>query len=232
MRAYFRDTQGRGRNCHVDHHLRDGRLHYFFAYPQDYTDTFVGYAEDGGFERRAQRPAFEIVFVYDPVEGCLDVYAQGGHDVQDDLMQLFCRTILGEELPGEDGTAAPYELNGLKRRSVGFPTDPADRIREVRVRELRLAPMRSKQRITLSASPDGPGDEIHDLIDQVTDERRLPAANLNVSSAVVQVKFDGGAGRGKTVSFRVSYPDTCNLKDAPEHRAIRKYLTRWGLERA
>ena len=65
-------------------------------------------------------------------------------------------------------------------------------------------------------------------------EQRLPLSMVNVTSAVIQMRFANGNGRdrsGKTLSFRISFPDSCNLKDKPEHLVAKKYLKLWGLER-
>lgn len=233
--AYYRENQGRGRHCHVDAYLRNGRYHYFFAYPQDYTDTFVGYTEAGEFDRRPQSPAFEVIFVYDPTDGALDLFAQGGKEIVRDLQQLFGRTILHEELGEEDTHTTPYELNGLKNADVAFPTDPTDRITEVRVRGIRFSVVGSpRRRITFEVDPKGSKDELYQLIDKALHKRELPLAMVNVSSATIQVRFDNTSGRGrstKTVSFTISYPNSCSLRDKPEHMTIKAYLKRWKIER-
>lgn len=40
---YFRSEQGRGQRVTVEHYLRAGADHYFFCYPDDYTQTHVGH---------------------------------------------------------------------------------------------------------------------------------------------------------------------------------------------
>jgi len=234
--AYYRERQGRGKWCRVEHYVRGDRYHYFFAYPKDYTDTFIGYDDHGRFERRRQNPAFEVVFVYDPIDGTLDLYAQGDRYLKQDLQKLFGRAILHEEIGEESKELVVYELNGLKNRNFAFPTEPADRIIEVRVRGLRLSIVgNERRRITFEVPPKGTVTDIHDLMQQALHEQRLPMSMVNVTSAVIQIRFDN-TGRGrrpiKTLSFRISYPDSCNLKDKPEHLVARKYLKRWGLERA
>jgi len=233
--AYYRERQGRGRRCHVDKYLRGDRYHYFFAYPQDYTDTFVGYDNEGNFERKRQNPAFEVIYIYDPVDGTLDLYAQGGKEIKKDLQELFGRTILHEDLGEEDDDSRPYELNGLKNRDFAFPTDPADRITEVRVKELRLSVIgNARNRVTFDVTPNGATGEVYDFMARSLHEQRLPMAMVNVSSAVFQVRFDNTDGNGrstKTVTFRISHPDSCNLKDKPEHFVVKQYLKRWGIER-
>ncbi|MCD6416388.1 MAG: hypothetical protein J7M08_06800 [Planctomycetes bacterium] len=232
--AYYRENQGRGKWCNVEHYIRADRYHYFFAYPKDYTDTFIGYDEQGRFERRRQNPAFEVVFVYDPVDGTLDLYAKGDKNLKLDLQKLFARTILHEEIGEENRNSQPYELNRLKDRAFAFPTDPADRITGVRVRQLRLSIVgNERKRITFEVPPKGSPADIHDLISEALHEQRLPLSMVNVTSAVIQMRFSNGSGRRreKTVSFRISMPDSCNLKDKPEHLVAKKYLKRWGLER-
>jgi hypothetical protein len=72
-------------------------------------------------------------------------------------------------------------------------------------------------------------------MDQALNKEQLPLSMVNVTSAVIQMRFDKSSdakGRNtKTISFRISYPDSCNLKDKPEHFVAKKYLKRWGLER-
>lgn len=236
IKNYFVTTQGRGEHCQVDTYFRGRRLNYFFAYPQDYVDTFVGYDGDGTLKRRPHNPAFEIVFVFDEGEGALDLFVQGDKQVRQDLQKLFSRIILGEELGEENAASAPYHLNGLKQRGFAFPTDPADGITEVRIKEMSLSMIdRARRRIILDVGPKGSRDDIHDLIETALHEQRLPLSAVNVSSVVLQLQFANTTGRGrrhKTVTVRISYPDSCSLKDKPEHITARKCLRQWEIERA
>jgi hypothetical protein len=160
LSTYFREHQGRGRNCTVESYVRAGRSYYFFAYPDDYTDTYVGHDHDTGrLIRRPQRPTFEVIFVFDPPEGCLSLYARGNKFLKADLQMTFCREILGQELPPEP-SRSPYELNGLLRHDFAFATDPEDGISEVRVCRLRLSlRANTRRRFTLEGDPEsGPAD--------------------------------------------------------------------------
>lgn len=231
LSAYYREHQGRGERCKVECYLRAGKHHYFFAYPADYADTFIGYKPDGSFERRPQKPAFEVVFIYNPQDGTLDLYAQGDKDLKRDLQEIFSRIVLKEEIGPEAKNANPYELNGLKKRSFPFPTDSADGITEVRVKSLRLAVLGGRRRITLEGDARKNREDIYDLMDTALNEQRLPLSNVNVSHATIQMIFANNNGRPKTVTFNVSYPDSCNLRDKPEHLKAKEYLKRWGIAR-
>lgn len=234
--AYYRQNQGRGHRCTVDAYLRVNRYHYFFAYPDDYADTYLGHDEEGHFIRRPQKPAFELVFIFDPEDGTLDIFAQGGKEVHEELQTIFCRSLLGQELPPEMPNQHPYELNGLKSRGFSFATDPADGIEQVRVRKLRLSVLGgSKRRVTLEADPDAEPADVYEMMDNYLDRSNLPDTLINITQATLNFKFvDTGNGRQKTLTFDVSFPNSSNLKSKREELRIvaEKYLKEWGIDRA
>ncbi len=106
--AYYWETQGRGSPCRAEAYLRAGRYHYVFVYPKDYSDTFIGYDDNGRFERRPQNPAFEVIYVYDPEDGALELYVRGDKKLVSDLQELFGRAILHEELGEETRDAVAF----------------------------------------------------------------------------------------------------------------------------
>jgi hypothetical protein len=234
--VYFK-RDGRGHNCTVDPYLRVNRYHYFFAYPDGYADTYMGHDERGHFVRRPQQPVFEVIFIFDPVDGTLDLYAKGGSEVEKELQTIFCRTLLGRELPPETLNSHPYELNGLKARDFGFATDPADGIEQVRLRKLRLSILGGgKRRITLEADAESGPEDIYDMLDECLDRDHLPDALINVTQAQFHFRwFHAGEGRQKTLTFDVSFPNRSNLKSVKreELRLVgEKYLKLWGIDRA
>jgi hypothetical protein len=234
--AYYWERQGRGTPCRTETYLRADRYHYFFVYPKDYADTFTGYNDQGQFERRPWNPAFELIYIYDPDDGALDLYVRGDKRIVRDLQELFGRAILHEELGDETRKPAPYDLNGLKRREFSFPTEPADHVKGVRVSELKLSLVGSpKDKITFQATDSkAPRDAVYALIETALHERRLPLSMVNVSSAVIKMVFENTNGHGratKVLTFRVSHPNSCNLKDSPEELVAKKYLKEWKIER-
>jgi hypothetical protein len=185
--------------------------------------------------RRPQTPAFEIVFIFDPQEGALELYAQGGKPVHESLQTIFCRTILGQELSPEAPNGHPYELNGLKSRDFAFPTDPEDGIEEVRVRKLRLSVLgASKRRITLEADPAAHKDDIYSMMSNHLNRQNLPDSVINVTQATLSIRWvNSGQGRQQTLTFDLSFPDSSNLKSKREEQrqVAEKYLKRWGIVR-
>ncbi len=237
--TYLLDTQGRGEKCQVDTYFRGRKKNYFFAYPKDYADTSVEYNADGKLERRPHSPAFEIIFAYDAEEGTLELFAKGDKNLKQALQVLFSKHILHEDLVEAKTVSAPYNLDALKQKGFVFPVDPSDGISDVRIRELCLSVVgRPNHRIIFDVGPVGKKttqDDIYDIMQHALHEAQLPLSQVKVSSVVIQMRFLNTTGSGrphKTLSFRVSYPDSCNLKDKEEHLKAKKYLKAWNLESA
>ena len=60
--TFFQTQEGRGKACEV-HYQRRAPLHWFFAYPEDFSTAPLTWAKSV-LDRQPLRPAFEVVFVY------------------------------------------------------------------------------------------------------------------------------------------------------------------------
>ena len=236
LSAFFQATQARGRHCRVEHYERGNGCDYFFAYLDDYADAYMTLDDDGKFDRRPERRAFEVVLAYDCASGALEMHARGGKKVAIPLQQIFCRVMLGQELRPESSDSHPYELNGLLNRSFRFPTDPRDGVESVRVVKMRVSIKGSpRRRITLEADPERQVDDIHVMLNDFLNRERLPKSVLNVTQVALKFAFDGSNGDlPKSLSFELSYPNSSNLKSKPEkvRLLVEKYLRKWRLDRA
>lgn len=235
LAAFFLATQARGRHCQIEHYVRASGADYFFAYLDDYADTYVTLDDEGDFDRRPERRAFELVLVYDRIHGSLEMFARGGKKVYIPIQEIFCRVILGEDIGPEDRNSHPYELNGLINPDFSFDTDPIDGIESVRVRKLRLSIKgQPRRRITLEADPDAGDRDIYDMLQNYLNQQRLPASILNVTQAGLKFTFDdSNEDLPKSLSFDLTYPNSSNLKSKPEEvrELAEKYIRQWGLDR-
>ncbi len=230
--------QGRGRHCHVDAYLRhDPERYCFFAYPEDIATSDLGYDDDGCFVRRPYRSAFELVFVYRPEGGVVEIHAEGVKKFKEALAEVFCRTVLGLTGLPEEGDRAPFDLSPLKDPKFPFHTDPIDGVLSVELKMLRLdLPLdRAKggfRRIIISAEPlPASPQAVHLLLDEVLDRRNVLDEAL-ISQAKLRFTFRPEDGRRqKTLTFDVTYPDRCALKDDRFDQIAKKYLKRWGIAR-
>jgi hypothetical protein len=225
----FYRKQGRGQHCHVDNYLRqDPERHCYFAYPEDHATTQMGY--DGGkFHHWPVRPAFEVVFVYRPETGFLEISARGKGEEIEKLQEIFGQIILGlDDLP--DKRLKHYDLALLKNRGIRFHTDPVDGVESVCVKMLRFdMPGTSGRRITFEANSSSDDKAIYTLIDRALAKQNLPLDDVVVAKARLRFKFAGRDGkRGKSLTFEISIPDRCTLKDDPLDQIAKKYVQKWG----
>jgi len=231
----FYARQGRGRFCHVDNYLRqDPARHCYFTYPEDHASTDLGFNEAGEWERRHRKSAFEIIFVYRPEDGILEISAKGGKKVVEPLAAIFCKTILGlDDLP-EDDTRPLFDLSVLQDRDFDFERDPEDGIESVCVRELTIEMPGGGNRyvgLDAPASPEAP-HAVYDLISDALDEKKVSMEDVRISLAKLQFTFASRDGKKpKTLTFTI-YPKRVTLKDQPLHQVAKKYLKRWEIARA
>lgn len=231
---YYRETQGRGHHCTVETYLRGGHSYYFFAYPDDYADMYIGHDEQGQLVKRPQKQAFENIFVYDPETGTLELYVKGDRKVKSRLLYIFCSVILKENPPPDLPREHAYELNRLRSREFAFATDPEDGIEGVRILEMRLAVGSVGRRITLEAAPGGTHQDVYDMMDEYFHPELSVRENMNVTKVRFRIQFAVlGGKKPKSLSFSVSFPDSSNYKSLPEDRRllVEKYLKRWGIDR-
>ncbi len=233
LRLIYR-RQGRGKYCHVDYYFRRSPdRHCFFVYPEDHGDTDLAFDEQGRLQQRARRSAFEIIFVYRPYEGVLELHARGKKKEILQLEETFCEIILGLDGLPCDGRV-PYDMEVLKHGTFSFPTEPQDRVAAVEVRQLRFDVVGvSNERITFSVAPRrSEPDALHLLINRAVHRTKLPLDELTVTQARIRFTFEPVNGeRPKSLTFEVTYPDRCSLRDDPHDQVAKKYLRQWGIAR-
>ncbi len=227
----FYKKQGRGQRCHVDNYLRQQpERHCYFVYPEDYATTELGFDDEGKFYHRLRKPAFEVIFVYRPESGVLEVSAKGGKKVVEALQEIFCTTILGlDGLPKLE--KRHFDLSKLNDKTIKFVTEPADGIEKVTLRMIRLdLPGIGNRRITLEASPSNDEQPVYTLIEKALNKSNISLDKALITRAKIQIKFRPRDGKkGKSLTFEIFSPDRCTLKDDPLHQIAKKYIEKWEL---
>lgn len=229
IRDYFHRTEGRGNNCVVET-FRRGELDYFFAYPEDYSQHSTEWV-DGQFGRRPHNPAFEVIYVYSETDGTLDLNFRGSIKAVEPLQAMFATAILGlPELPPDPDDERLYDLNPLRERGFQFVYDPASGIESVAVKKLRLSSRVVKgDRITLEADASARREAIYDLLDQVSERLRLRTWNVTQVELAAKVATKPGE-EAKSVTVRITYPNSCSLKYDDVDLRLREMLVASGIE--
>ena len=243
LSSYYQVKEGRGYGCEVHHFERGDRL-YWFAHVRDY-DRINEEWEGNGVVPHKRTSVFEVIFVHSNADRSLDIYVKGDRDTVAELQTLWARGVLGTEdlgTPPERGVE--YELNILKTKRE-FSFRQADGIKDVRLSRLRLSLIgdKSKRRITLEANTRKNPKMVYTLMDQVfkapgqeggnqgDKDPRLSLDVVNVTQAVINFVFAADTRGGtKTITARVTHPNSCSLKYEPKEEIARKYLREWEID--
>ncbi len=229
LSQYYQQTQGRGEHCKVEHLVRAGHIDFLFAYPADYTDTIICYEDDGHFARKEWKPAFEVVIMFDRNLGAAEFFAEGSKDVRESIAGIFTRSVLGVDEVPKRVPKPPYDLQPLLNPNFGFPTRPEDNILHVRLKSIRLQKWNDDGRILFEIGGRNSRKSAIDLVAEALNEVRLPRDTFRVTQAGFQAVFENETKRGKTVSFTITAPAGCSLRDSDEDMILRRCLRDWGI---
>ena len=226
---YFYRKQGRGRNCKVEVFHRFDKV-YFFAYPEDYSQQSIEWV-DGEFAPRPHNPAFEIIFVYSKKEGSLDLHFRGSYKAIEPLQGMFATAILKlDELPPDPKDARVYDLAPLLQKSFDFVPAVGSGIEKVVVKKLRLSSRVKKgDRITLEADTTANPNAVYALLEQIG--KTLPMNQYNITQVELAATVVENAGKpAKTVTIRITHPNSCSLKYDEMDLKLRDMLVASGIE--
>ena len=226
---FFHDKEGRGKNCKVDCYKR-GKLDYFFAYPEDYPQSRIVWKQRE-LQRQPETPAFEIIFIFDPEQGALEIYLDGARKIVPELQSIFAGAVLEFELTEDEKDNRVYDLNPLKSAdALAFQYEPESGITGVAVKKLRLKLISTNRRITLEADPSQNPLVVYEMLDNL--KKFYPADGMVVTQVGIVVTFAPSASRSKpkTRSFDISWPNSCSLRHDGNDKIIRQMLVASGLE--
>lgn len=235
VRAFYWNKELRGEVCRVHHYSRMGGSEFFFAYLPDWPDKQLIFDADHNLTPREESYAFSNVFVYDPAEGAGELIARGGKKVHLPLRKAFCHAVLGIDVDDDEPIRATYQLDHLLDPAFGFPVEPADRIASVRIRRIRLVPKifvpaieYLEPKLTETASR----VEVLMAIDRLIGAFHLHRSQVSVTQVSLQLQFlSDGQRKGKSLTFHVSCPNTCDLKAKPDDVRVvgERCLKRWEI---
>ena len=227
---FFFAKEGRGRPCDFERLLRQGRLHYVFLYPADHAHRVQVY-EGGKLDTKDQRPAFDVVFTFDTLDGILSVWTTGNKDTKLALKRMFCEAVFGRDIDAIDPIATGYRLEKFLVGTDRLVIDESDGVEKVTVRKLTLAPQGRLERIAFEMAP----RERHGFLDRIVGSHlRNPVTEYSVVEATVQFSLAarGSSRKPRSFTFDLHASGFSNLQNKPdEYRAIgEKYLRLWEID--
>lgn len=227
--AYYWKNEGRGKRCHMDVYLRGGHVHYFFVHPEDYAGTFMGFTGKGEFSRQPQKPAFEVVFIFDERTGVLELLARGERKTKEALQRIFGSTMLGIDLGPEEKSRRPHDLQCLADRDFEFKGLAEQGIRSITITGLRVRAPGVSVPMSFGPKRGATPLEILDAMEAALNTEQIAIRDLVVDHAHLRAKFEPVNDDVKVVDFGIS-PRSHNLtKDTPDQLAIKECLKQSGI---
>ena len=222
--------QGRGRLCTVETYRR-GAVHYFFAYPDDYSETAHKHDDVGDLVPVVIHKTMQVVFAYDQGVGSLETYAKLPKRMKERMENCFTACILHESL-SDQSPGKTFEMNQLKDPGFHLATDPQDCI-DAQVVRMRLAHQSNGRKLDVAIDRTNSGESIHRAIEETLRIEAKGLSQWNIISVAIHFGFlpkpDRKPGR-QTIT--VSFPNTCNVRSERSERIeiIQKYLKRWNID--
>ena len=229
IKAHFSKTDGRGKNCEVEVY-RWGDRDYFFAFPEDHAQHGAEW-EDGERKVRPHNPAFEVVFVYSQAEGTLELNCRGATKADEALQGLFAQAILGlDALPPDPKSKEVYDLGPLMKPDFEFTHEPGSGIGTVVVKRLRLTSrVRAGDQLIVSANTDRDRLAVYALAEEIGKALPLHLYDVTQVELAATVQLDPGK-KAKTVTIRITQPNSCSLKQDEVGNRLRKMLVASKIE--
>ena len=229
IKAHFSKTDGRGKNCEVEVY-RWGDRDYFFAFPEDHAQHGAEW-EDGERKVRPHNPAFEVVFVYCQAEGTLELNCRGATKADEALQGLFAQAILGlDALPPDPKSREVYDLGPLMKPDFEFTHEPGSGIGTVVVKRLRLTSrVRACDQLIVSANTDRDRLAVYALAEEIGKALPLHLYDVTQVELAATVQLDPGK-KAKTVTIRITHPNSCSLKQDEVGNRLRKMLVASKIE--
>lgn len=227
LKLYFKHKEGRGQNCIVDIIPYKDRV-FYQASPQDFSKFLSVYDENNEYKRSVVKPVFEIVFIYYPNDGKLEVSASRFRTKRkNELADIFRRVVLKDERILKEGQIV-YDFNKVLDTNFTMPCKLEDKVSWAYLKQITLSYRYSHtKRISLEVddkNTDG-ARAIHEMIK----ENGLNTDQFDVSQITFKVKFEGAGNKGSVTAI-IGYPSKCNLSNTTTHNKVRDYLKYWKME--
>ena len=228
LQHYFQ-KEFRGKRCKVEYYDRGDRI-FMGAFVEDLPTNDITFEKNNLNKNKPRKPVFEAYFLYRPKEAILEVKVRGGKKRVQAMQKIFAKEVLDTDISPDDELAYDFDkLKDLDR--LNFPVEPSDGIESVQLKGLRLYYPGDDIKLSLDVGND-PRDGGVGVIKDLIDELSLTLEDLSVHQAVIKVKFRKrkNEGRQKSVTFRLTQPNACDLRERKQDRKVRKLLKRWKLD--
>ncbi|MEO8581764.1 MAG: hypothetical protein ABI425_04310 [Patescibacteria group bacterium] len=225
LSAFLQKAEGRGKSCSADaYHFRDRVC--FIAHPEDHPRSYLFY-EGQKLNRKVHHPSFDVIFVYYPEEGRIELTTRMGYKKRQQLFNLFNRIVLNDPSP-VPANQQVLRLDKILHSEFKLITEPEDQVDSVYLSQIRLDNKYNRKKRFIVQIDDGKG--IESMLEELK-YRNLLGTNLEyytVAQATFKFQFKQ-FGRNNRVTAQLTAPDRDTLNETASNQLAKKYIGKWGL---
>ena len=175
------------------------------------------YNEHRQLVKATKKPSFEIIFIYYPNDGKLELACKGGKKRQMALFRLFNQTVLQDNTTILEHQTL-YNLDKILDDDLELATKLDDQIESVCIKKCRLT-HRHNDKHHIYIQKEG---SLQDMKADVQ-SRGCTADVFCVTQVSFGIKFPG-KGRKGSVTMELTMPDKCNLNESELHQKAKTYM--------
>lgn len=227
----------RGDRCEIHHYARQNGAEYFFAYLPDWPEDFLVFNRDGHLEALDLPTAFNILFVFSPTTGVLEMIASGGLNTLHSLRKRFYGTMTRTEVDEIPPDRPAFQLDHLLADGFTFSGHDIARVERVSVTRILVCPRVEGFEIEGLQPRFRAGTawaRVVETLDRMLAGVSLDRSQVGVEEICIRVQCVGdGERRGRRFTMRVS-PRGSDLKslDDDDLRVIGEGCLRaWEIDR-
>lgn len=225
LSAFLQTSEGRGKSCSADsYHFKDRVC--FIAHPEDHPRSYLFY-EGQKLDRKVYHPSFDVLFVYYPSEGRLELSTRMGYKKRQQLFNLFNRIVLNDPSPVQANQQV-LSLDKILETDFRLITEPEDQVDSVFLSQIRLDNKYNRKKRFIVQIDEGKG--IETMLEELR-HRNLLGSNLEyyiVAQATFKFQFKQ-FGRNNRVTAQLSTPDRDTFNETASNQLAKRYIGKWGL---
>lgn len=225
LSAFLQSEEGRGKNCQIDQYQFKDRV-CFIAYPEDHPRSYHFY-QDGKLDLKVYHPSFEIIFVYYPDEGKVELSTRMGYKKRQKLFNLFNRAVLDDPNPVPSNQQV-LSLDEVLSDDFRLVADPEDQIDSVFISQIRLDYKYNRKKRFIVQLDTGKG--VDSMLEELKYRNLLEKSLEHYVVAQVTIKFQFKQfGRSNRVTAVLTTPDRDTLNETASNQLVKKCIQKWGL---
>jgi|GEM_PF-2163458 len=203
----------------------------FTAHVQDVFTTDIEFEEknENLNNKKPRKPVFPLNFLYRPMEGVLEVKAQGGKSRVKELQNIFIEHFLKKD-PKDFAKTPRFDFDKVQNLStLTFPLTAQDKVEGVTLNGLKFTHKEDYTRLSIDIIPEDGRTGVEPMLEALR-KRDVDLNEFEITQFKIKVIFKRAEeGRQRRVTTTITHPDGCNLKQREVDVVVYQLLKKWGL---